>query len=39
MKETIKFLGTCCLLAFLSVNALILLVLYVKWVSRMVGAI
>jgi hypothetical protein len=39
MKDTIKFLGTCCLLAFLSVNALILLVLYVKWVSRMVGAI
>jgi hypothetical protein len=39
MKETIKFLGTCCLLAFLSVNALILLVLYVKWVSKMVGAI
>jgi len=27
------------LLAFLSVNALILLVLYVKWVSKMVGAI
>jgi len=39
MKETIKFLGTCCLLAFLSVNALILLVLYVKWISKMVGAI
>jgi hypothetical protein len=39
MKDTIKFLGTCCLLAFLSVNALILLVLYVKWVSNMVGAI
>jgi len=39
MKDTIKFLGTCCLLAFLSVNALILLVLYVKWVSRMMGAI
>ena len=39
MKETIKFLGTCCLLAFLAVNALILLVLYVKWVSKMVGAI
>jgi hypothetical protein len=39
MKETIKFLGTCCLLAFLSVNALILMVLYVKWVSKMVGAI
>lgn len=39
MKDTIKFLGTCCLIAFLSVNALILLVLYVKWVSRMMGAI
>jgi len=39
MKETIKFLGTCCLIAFLSVNALILLVLYVKWVSKMMGAI
>jgi hypothetical protein len=39
MKDTIKFLGTCCLLAFLSVNALILLVLYVKWVSKMMGAI
>lgn len=39
MRDTIKFLGTCCLIAFLSVNALILLVLYVKWVSRMMGAI
>jgi len=39
MKDTIKFLGTCCLLAFLSVNALILLVLYVKWVSKLMGAI
>ena len=39
MKDTVKFLGTCCLIAFLSVNALILLVLYVKWVSRMMGAI
>ena len=39
MKDTIKFIGTCCLIAFLSVNALILLVLYVKWVSRMMGAI
>jgi len=39
MKETIKFLGTCCLIAFLTVNALILLVLYVKWVSKMMGAI
>ena len=39
MRDTIKFLGTCCLIAFLSVNALILLVLYVKWVSKMMGAI
>ena len=39
MKDTVKFLGTCCLIAFLSVNALILLVLYVKWVNRMMGAI
>tara|TARA_R110000823_G_scaffold233593_1_gene359934 strand:- start:293 stop:412 length:120 start_codon:yes stop_codon:yes gene_type:complete len=39
MKDTIKFIGTCCLIAFLSVNALILLVLYVKWVSKMMGAI
>ena len=39
MKDTIKFLGTCCLIVFLSVNVLILLVLYVKWVSRMMGAI
>ena len=39
MKDTIKFIGTCCLIAFLSVNALILLVLYVKWVSKVVGAL
>jgi len=39
MKDTLKFLGTCCLIAFLSVNALILLVLYVKWVSKLMGAI
>jgi len=39
MKDTLKFLGTCCLLAFLSVNALILLVLYVKWVSKLMGSI
>jgi len=39
MKDTVKFVGTCCLIAFLSGNALILLVLYVKWVSKMVGAI
>ena len=39
MKETIKFLLMTCLIAFLSVNALILMVLYVKWVSKMVGAL
>jgi len=39
MKDTLKFLGTCCLIAFLSVYVLILLVLYVKWVSKTVGAL
>jgi len=39
MKDTLKFLGTCCLIAFLSVNVLIPLVLYVKWISKVVGAL
>jgi len=39
MKDTIKFLAMTCLIAFLSVNALILMVLYVKWVSKIVGAL
>jgi hypothetical protein len=39
MKNALKILAMMCLIAFLSVNALILLVLYVKWVSRMMGAI
>jgi hypothetical protein len=39
MKNALKVLATMCLIAFLSVNALILMVLYVKWVSKMVGVI
>ena len=39
MKNALKILAMMCLIAFLSVNALILLVLYVKWVSKMMGAI
>ena len=39
MKNTMKFLAWCCLVAFLGVNGLIILVLYVKWVSRMVGTL
>ena len=39
MKEVIKFLATCAIGAFLAVNVLILMVLYVKWVSKMVGAL
>ena len=39
MKDTIKFFATCAIAAFLAVNVLILLVLYVKWVSKMVGAL
>jgi len=35
----IKFLATCAIGAFLAVNVLILMVLYVKWISRLVGAI
>ena len=39
MKDALKVLAMTCLIAFLSVNGLILLVLYVKWVSKMVGAL
>ena len=39
MKDTIKFLAMTCFISFLAVNALILLVLYVKWVSKLMGAI
>jgi hypothetical protein len=39
MKDALKVLAMTCLIAFLSVNALILMVLYVKWVSKMMGAI
>tara|TARA_R110000822_G_scaffold18041_1_gene59921 strand:+ start:19942 stop:20061 length:120 start_codon:yes stop_codon:yes gene_type:complete len=39
MKNALKILAMMCLIAFLSVNALILLVLYVKWVSKLMGAL
>ena len=39
MKEMIKFLASGAVVLFLAVNALILLVLYVKWISRLVGAL
>jgi len=39
MKEMIKFLATCAIGAFLAVNVLILMVLYVKWVSKIVGTL
>jgi len=39
MKDALKFLAMTCLIAFLSVNALIVMVLYVKWVSKMMGAL
>jgi len=39
MKDALKFLAMTCFVSFLAVNALILLVLYVKWVSRIVGAL
>ena len=39
MKDALKVLAMMCLIAFLSVNALILLVLYVKWVSKLMGAL
>jgi len=39
MKDALKFLAMMCFLSFLAVNVLILMVLYVKWVSKMVGVI
>ena len=39
MKDALKFLAMTCFVSFLAVNALILMVLYVKWVSKIVGAI
>ena len=39
MKDLIKFLATGAVVLFLGVNVLILLVLYVKWVSKLMGAI
>jgi len=39
VKEMIKFLATCAIGAFLAVNVLILMVLYVKWISKMMGAL
>lgn len=39
MKEMIKFFATSAVVLFLAVNVLILMVLYVKWVSKMMGAI
>jgi len=39
VKEMIKFLASSVVVLFLAVNALILMVLYVKWVSKMMGAI
>ena len=39
MKDALKVLAMMCLIAFLSVNALILMVLYVKWVSKLMGAL
>ena len=39
MKEMIKFLASGVVVLFLAVNALILMVLYVKWVSKLMGAL
>ena len=39
MKDIIKFLATGAVVLFLGVNVLILLVLYVKWISRLMGAL
>jgi len=39
MKDALKFLAMTCFVSFLAVNALILMVLYVKWVSKLMGAI
>lgn len=39
MKDALKFLAMTCFLSFLAINALIVMVLYVKWVSRLMGAL
>jgi len=39
MKDTLIFIATSVVVMFLAVNALILMVLYVKWVSKIVGAL
>ena len=39
MKDALKFLAMTCFLSFLAINALIVMVLYVKWVSKIVGAL
>ena len=39
MKDTLIFIATSVVVMFLAVNALILMVLYVKWVSKLMGAL
>ena len=39
MKDTLIFIATSVVVMFLAVNVLILMVLYVKWVSKIVGAL
>ena len=39
MKDALKFLAMTCFVSFLAVNALIVMVLYVKWISKMMGAL
>jgi len=39
MKDTLIFIATSVVVMFLAVNALILMVLYVKWVSKMIGVL
>jgi len=39
MKDTLIFIATSVVVMFFAVNALILMVLYVKWVSKIVGAL
>jgi hypothetical protein len=39
VKEIIKFLASSVVVLFLAVNVLILMVLYVKWISKMMGAL
>jgi len=39
MKDALKFLAMTCVLSFLGVNVLILIILYVKWVSKLIGAL